>query len=137
MLESGRSIMDFTLITGRTIDQGCTKEHAKLSDEYLLNVAVCEMNPEDMKRLNVRDGDNVKIMTDVGSVIVKAKKSRRIRRPGIIFVPFGPWINAILPSETEGTGMPPLKGFRVRVEPTNEPVSDIRSLLLKNYGVKG
>ncbi|MEM2644444.1 MAG: molybdopterin dinucleotide binding domain-containing protein [Candidatus Bathyarchaeia archaeon] len=129
--------MEFTLITGRTIEQGCTKEHAKLSEEYMMSVAVCEMNYEDMMRLNIRDGDNVKIKTEVGSVIVKVRRSRRIRRPGIIFIPFGPWINLILPSETEGTGMPPLKGFRVWVEPTEEPVSNIRELLLRNYGVKG
>lgn len=128
--------MELTLITGRTINQGCTKEHAKLSDEYMEHVAVCEMNPEDMRRLGIDNGDNVKITTDIGSVVVKAKRSRRIRSPGIVFVPFGPWINIVLPSETDGTGMPPLKGFKVKVEPTGERALSIRDLILKTYGYK-
>jgi len=125
--------VDFILITGRTIDQGCSKERGKFSEEYMLNVAVCEMNAEDMDKLNIRDGDNVKVTTEVGSVIVKAKKSRRIRTPGIIFIPYGPWANAILKPETEGTGMPLLKGSKARVEPTNEPISSLRELLAKIY----
>ncbi|MEM3745322.1 MAG: molybdopterin dinucleotide binding domain-containing protein [Candidatus Bathyarchaeia archaeon] len=128
--------MELTLVTGRTIGQGCTKEHAKLSDEYMANVAVCEMHPEDMRELNVKEGDNVRIMTDVGSIVVKVSGSRRIRDRGILFIPFGPWVNAILPSGTNGTGMPPLKGFRVRVEPTSEQVLNLRDLLLKTYGGK-
>lgn len=128
--------MELTLITGRTINQGCTKEHAKFSDEYMEHVAVCEMHPEDMRSLNINDGDNVKIVTNIGSVVVKARRSKRIRSPGVVFIPFGPWINVILPSETNGTGMPPLKGFRVIVEPTDEQVLSIRDLLLKTYGDK-
>ncbi|MCX8171706.1 MAG: tRNA CCA-pyrophosphorylase [Candidatus Bathyarchaeota archaeon] len=128
--------MEFTLVTGRTIDQGCTKEHAKLSDEYKEYVALCEMHPEDMRRLNVKEGDNVKITTSVGSIVVKAKMSRRIRDQGIIFIPFGPWINMILPSETDGTGMPPMKGFKARVEPTEDQVLGLKDLLLKIHGGK-
>jgi len=129
-------MMELTLITGRTVEQGCTKEYAKISDEYMMSVTICEMNAEDMKRLGVKDGGNVKISTDVGSIVVKAVTSRRIRTPGIIFIPFGPWVNAILPADTEGTGMPPLKGFKVRVEPTDEPILTIKDLLLKIYGKK-
>jgi len=132
----GLQIMELTLITGRTVEQGCTKEHAKISGEYMMSVAICEMNAEDMKRLGVKDGGNVKISTEIGSIVVKAVKSRRIRTPGIVFIPFGPWVNAILPSDTEGTGMPLLKGFKVRVEPTDELVPTIRDLLLKIYGKK-
>ncbi|MEM2341194.1 MAG: molybdopterin dinucleotide binding domain-containing protein [Candidatus Bathyarchaeia archaeon] len=128
--------MEFTLITGRTIKQGCTKEYAKLSEEYKMSVAVCEMNQDDMKKLNIKDGDNVRITTEIGSVIVKAKRSRRIRDSGIVFIPFGPWVNTILPSETEGTGMPLLKGFKVKIEPTNEPISNLKDLLIKTYGNK-
>ena len=125
--------MDVTLITGRTINQGCSKEQGKFSEEYMRNVAVCEINAEDMNKLNIRDGDNVKVTTEVGSVIVKAKKSRRIRTSGVIFIPYGPWANAILKPETEGTGMPLLKGSKARVEPTNESVSSLRELLGKTY----
>lgn len=128
--------MEFILITGRTIDQGKFKEHAKIDEKYKESVAICEMHVDDMARLGIKDGDNIKVISEFGSVVVKAKKSKRIRSPGTIFIPFGPWVNSILPSETGGTGMPHLKGFRVRVEPTKEPVPDIKELLVKTYGVK-
>jgi formylmethanofuran dehydrogenase subunit D len=126
--------MEFTLITGRTINQGRGKEHGKFSREYLVNVAVCEMNPEDMRRLNINDGMNVRVTTEAGSVIVKAKKSRRIKTPGVIFIPYGPWANAVLKPESEGTGMPLLKGLKANVEPTEEEVSNLENLLIKTYG---
>lgn len=128
--------MEFILITGRTVDQGKFKEHAKISEKYRASVAVCEMHTEDMKKLGIKDGDNIKVTTSVGSVIVKAKISKRIKTPGVAFIPFSPWVNSIMPSETEGTGMPHLKGFKVKIEPTSEPVQDIKELLLKTYGVK-
>jgi len=128
--------MEFILITGRTIEQGKFKEHAKTTEKYKGNVAICEMHADDMYRLGVKDGDNVKVTTELGSVVVKVRKSKRIRTPGMVFIPFGPWVNSILPSETEGSGMPHLKGFKVKIEPTSEPVPDIKDLLLKTYGVK-
>ncbi|MEM2273454.1 MAG: molybdopterin dinucleotide binding domain-containing protein [Candidatus Bathyarchaeia archaeon] len=128
--------MEFILITGRTINQGKFKEHAKITEKYMASVAVCEMHAEDMVKIGVRDGDNVKVTTVVGSVVVKAKRSKRIKTPGLVFIPFGPWVNSILPSETEGTGMPNFKGFKVKIEPTSEPVPGIKELLLKTYGNK-
>ncbi|MEM2454320.1 MAG: molybdopterin dinucleotide binding domain-containing protein, partial [Candidatus Bathyarchaeia archaeon] len=92
--------MEFILITGRTINQGKFKEHAKITEKYMASVAVCEMHAEDMVKIGVRDGDNVKVTTVVGSVVVKAKRSKRIKTPGLVFIPFGPWVNSILPSET-------------------------------------
>lgn len=126
--------MEFTLITGRTINQGRGKEHGKFSEEYLANVAVCEMNPEDMRRLNIKDGTNIWITTEVGSVIVKARKSRRIKTPGVIFMPYGPWANAVIKPESEGTGMPLLKGLKANVEPTEDKVSNLQDLLIESYG---
>ena len=126
--------MEVSLVTGRTIDQGCGKEHGKLSKEYTESVAICEMNPEDMKSLKVHDGDRVKVATEHGSVIVTAKKSRRIRSPGTIFIPYGPWANLILASDTDGTGMPLLKGVKADIEPTDEKVLDLPDLLAQSYG---
>ena len=122
--------MEVTLLTGRTIDQGCGKEAGKLSTEYAENVAVCELNAEDMKRLGVKDNSNVKVTTKFGSVVLKAKKSRRLKTPSIAFVPYGPWVNQILASDTGGTGMPSLKGVKATVEPSDSAVLSIRELLL-------
>lgn len=99
-----------------------------------MSTAVCEMHPEDMQKLNIKDGMNIRVITEAGSVIVKAVKSRRIRKPGIIFMPYGPWVNTIIKPETEGTGMPHFKGMKAKVELAEEEVLDLKSLLTKNYG---
>jgi formylmethanofuran dehydrogenase subunit D len=121
--------LEVTLLTGRTVDQGTEKEAGKLSAGYMENVAVCELHSDDMKRLGVKDGGNVKVTTQFGSIVLKAKKSRRLKTPGAIFVPYGPWANQVLASSTGGTGMPSLKGVKATVEPSNLKVLSIQELL--------
>jgi formylmethanofuran dehydrogenase subunit D len=125
--------LEVSLLTGRTIDQGCGKEIGKLSQEYMEDVAVCEMNAKDMKKLGIRDNDKVKVTTEFGSVVVKAKKSRRLNAPYIVFIPYGPWANQVSASNTHGTGMPLLKGIKATVEPTDAEVLNVRELLLNTY----
>lgn len=121
--------MKILILTGRTINQGCGKEIGKTSKEYVESVAICEMNEKDMKNLKIQDGDRVKVTTKFGSIILTAKKSRRIRSPGTAFIPYGPWANYVMGSATDGTGMPLLKGVPAHVEPTDEKVSTIRDLI--------
>jgi formylmethanofuran dehydrogenase subunit D len=121
--------LEVTLLTGRTIDQGCGKEAGKLSEEYMENVAVCEMNTEDMKKLGIKDNSNVKVTTEFGSVVLKAKKSKRIKTSSMAFIPCGLWANQILTSNTDGTGMPLLKGVKATIESSDSKVPSIRELL--------
>lgn len=123
--------MKIVILTGRTIDQGCGKEIGKASKEYVDSVAICEMNEEDMKNLGVKDGERVKVTTEFGSVVLTAKKSRRIRSPGAAFMPYGPWANFIMGSNTDGTGMPLLKGISASIERTDEEVPSIKELYLR------
>jgi len=123
-----------TLLTGRTLRQGQGKEHGKLSELYRKSVAVCEMDPNDMKHLGIKENENVKIATDCGSVVVKAVKSLRAPHPGAVFVPYGPWVSMIMNSKTHGTGMPSLKGVEAEVEPApKEPVLSLPELLKKHF----
>jgi formylmethanofuran dehydrogenase subunit D len=126
--------LEVTLLTGRTIDQGCGKEAGKLSEEYMENVAVCEMNAEDMKKLGIKDNSNVKVTTKFGSVVLKAKKSKRIKTSSMTFIPYGPWANQVLASNTDGTGMPSLKGVKATVEPSDSKVLSIHELLFNVQG---
>lgn len=126
--------LEVSLVTGRTIYQGEGKEHGKLSEEYWKSVAVCEIDPDDIKHLGVKENDSVKITTDFGSVIVRALKSGRSPHPGIIFVPYGPWVNLIVNPRTHGTGMPSLKGISATIEPAlKEPTLSLPELLKEHY----
>jgi len=124
-----------TLLTGRTIEQGVGKELGKSTKEYVESVSVCYMDPEDMKKLGIKDGVNVQVSTDFGSVIVKAKKSLRAPHLGVIYIPYGPWANAIVNPETHGIGMPSFKGVPAVVEPApDKSVLSLEELLKQQFG---
>jgi len=106
-----------TLLSGRTISQGTSKEHGKTSQEYYENVATCEIDPEDLKTLGTKEGASVKVSTEQGTVTVKAIQSKRGPHPKIIYMPYGPWVNTIINPVTHGTGMPSYKGIAVTITP--------------------
>ena len=125
---------DFLLLTGRTVYQGVEKEKGKFTQGYKENVAICEIDPEDMERLNIKESNRVKITTDFGEVVVRAVKSLRGPHPKTIFMPYGPWASVIMDDDTDGTGMPTLKGIPASLtkEP-NEKILSVLELLAKFY----
>ncbi|MEM3737644.1 MAG: molybdopterin dinucleotide binding domain-containing protein [Candidatus Bathyarchaeia archaeon] len=122
------------LVTGVSVAEAKGKEHGKLSREYKDGVALCEMDERDMKALGVEPGQNVRVTSKYGSIVVKVSKMKE-PNPGIIFIPTGAWANQLIGAETYCSGMPDFKGVEVEVEaaPT-EPVLDLRDLLKATYG---
>lgn len=126
-----------TLLTGRTIEQGVAKEYGKFSNEYMESVSVCYMDPEDLKKVGIKEKTNVLVSTDHGSVIVKALRSLRTPHVGMIFVPYGPWANVVVDPETHGIGMPSLKGISAEVEPApDKHVLSLKELLREQFGME-
>ncbi|MGD6808807.1 MAG: molybdopterin dinucleotide binding domain-containing protein [Candidatus Bathyarchaeia archaeon] len=124
-----------TLITGRTIDQGVGKELGKGSKEYFDSAAVCFLDPVDIKKLGLKNGMNVQVTSQYGSIVVKAKKYTHGAMPGMIFMPCGLWVNAICGDDTYSMGMPIFKGFPVEVEPApDQPVLTLDELLKQEFG---
>ena len=122
------------LQTVRTIDQGTGKEHGKLSEEYQESVAICQVDPEDMKFIGMREDENVKITTNFGSVVLRLVKSQAAPHSKIVFIPYGPWASLIMDPETHGTGMPSLKGIPAEIEPAlEEKVLSVPDLLKEYY----
>ena len=127
--------LEVSLLTGRTIDQGRGKEYGKLSEEYWKSVSVCEMDPDDMKYIEAKENENVKITTDFGSAVLRIVKSLRAPHPKVAFVPYGPWASLLVNPETHGTGMPSLKGIRAEIEPApKEKVLSLQELLKTHFG---
>jgi len=123
-----------TLLTGRTIEQGVGKEHGKSSKKYFESVSVCHMDPEDMKKLGIKDKTNILVTTDFGSVIVKAVKSLRAPHQGVIYIPYGPWANLVVNPETHSIGMPSFKGIPAEVEPAfDKVVLSLEELLQQQF----
>jgi formylmethanofuran dehydrogenase subunit D len=116
------SKLKVTLLTGRTIEQGVGKERGKSSEDYFASVAVCYVDPQDLKRLGIKEGTNVRVSTDYGSVILKALKSPRGPHAGVVFIPYGVWANAVVSTETDSGGMPSLKGIPAEIQPAADKV---------------
>ena len=129
------SSLRLVLITGRRINQGRSMDVGKLSDDYFKSVALAELDSDDFEKLGLKDGDNVEIESDYGSVVVKAVKSRK-RHPGIVFIPMGPWANRLVNPDTYGSGMPTFKGIPVKVSKTEKKVLNVWELFEKEYNVK-
>jgi formylmethanofuran dehydrogenase subunit D len=122
--------LNVLVLTGRTIDQGRGKEMGKLSDVYQKDVTQCQIDPEDMKALNLRQNAKVKVTTKSGSVVLRAVKSLRGPHPKMVFIAYGPWASVISDPETHGSGMPSLKGIPGELEPApNEKVLTMQELV--------
>ena len=117
------------LTSGRTLKQGRAMELGKLGPEYLKEVGICEMDKVTMEALGIGEGDPVRVETMHGSVVVTCKIDRRAE-PGVVFIPCGPYANAVTSSDTEGTGMPAFKGVSAQLfAAKGEKVPTVEELL--------
>jgi formylmethanofuran dehydrogenase subunit D len=105
----------FTLITGRTPEQGRALHEGKDSETYRRATTLVEMNVEDMDRLKIEEGEIVRVRTATGQVEVPVRAGKL--PPMLVFLPMGPVANVLIGTDTESTGMPAFKGMTAEVEP--------------------
>lgn len=107
----------FILIPGRTSRQGTALNEGKYSDEYRDETGTLQVAPEDMQRLGLAEGDQVKLWNEVGEVVVPIKASKGDELPpGMLFISYGDKSCRLMNSNTHGTGMPDSKGMDVWLE---------------------
>jgi len=104
----------FTLITGRTIDQAKGLHKGAGSAAHFDATSFVEICSEDMTRLDIKEGQTVRLRSGTGQVDVPVRTGDL--PPGLVFIPMGPTANKLVSTETFGTGMPAFKGELVRVE---------------------
>ncbi len=121
--------VEAVLTSGRTLKQGRAMELGKLGPEYHKEVAYCEMDKITLDALGLEEGEPVRVETLHGSVVVTSKLDRRAE-PGIVFIPCGPYSNAVIGSDTEGTGMPDFKSVTAQLfAAKDEKVLEVEELL--------
>jgi formylmethanofuran dehydrogenase subunit D len=104
-----------TLITGRTTRQGTGISTGKWRPDYREATNVVELNPLDMERSGLSDGDPVRLSTEFGSADVAC---RRAALPeGMAFMAFGPACNRLVGDETHASGMPDSKNVEIELMP--------------------
>ncbi|MBT5018257.1 hypothetical protein OAF98_02425 [Planctomicrobium sp.] len=107
----------FLLIPGRTSKQGVTLNEGKYTDGYLVETSTLQVAPEDMTRLGLSNGEEVRIWNDVGSVTVPVITAKGDELPaGLLFISYGDKSCRLMSSETHGTGMPDSKAMDVFLE---------------------
>ncbi|NWF96044.1 MAG: molybdopterin dinucleotide-binding protein [Candidatus Thorarchaeota archaeon] len=122
------------LTTGRTLAQGRALETGKQSVEYIESTAVCEMDASSISALGISPGEPVLVRTDAGSAVLRSAVDRRAR-PGVIFVPTGPYANLLIGGLTGCSGMPTFKGVAARVSAApGQSVMGVSELLGKLLG---
>ncbi|WP_265581853.1 molybdopterin dinucleotide binding domain-containing protein [Methanofollis aquaemaris] len=106
--------------TGRTSAQGQGLE-AKAQPEYMEATSICMMNPVDLMDLELEEGERVLVRGPAGEVILTAVQNEGVPR-GTVYVPMGPYANAVIDAGTHATGMPDYKSCIVDLEPTDDEV---------------
>jgi formylmethanofuran dehydrogenase subunit D len=107
----------FILIPGRTAKQGTTLNEGKFTDGYLEEINTMQIAPEDMERLELNNGDLVKVWNEVGEIVVPCKTAKAGELPpGLLFICYGDMSSRLMGGETHGTGMPDSKGMDVFME---------------------
>ena len=102
------------LITGRSTKQGTGISIGKEKEDYQIATSILELNPADMQRFGLSEGQAVAIKTQFG-------EARAICKPedvpqGLAFMAFGPATSHLVGGETHATGMPDSKGFEIELE---------------------
>ena len=107
---------EFILIPGRTSKQGTALNEGKYTDNYLDEINTLKMKPDAMQRLEIADGDEVRMWNEVGEVVVACMSGKQELPPGLLFISYGDKSSRLMPGETHGSGMPDSKGLDVWVE---------------------
>ena len=110
------------LVPMRTAKQGVALNAGKLKDAYIKETSTVEIKQEDMDRLGLKAGDQVRLRKSGEEVIVSCKPRKVSKKvqdtaTGIIFLPYGPVTSALMvDGDTAGTGMPDSKHLIVEIE---------------------
>lgn len=107
---------NYILIPGRTSRQGTSLNQGKDSTAYREEINTLLMNPQDMQKLGLADGDRVRMWNDVGNVVVPCKSGKQELPLGMLFISYGDISSRLMGGETHGSGMPDSKGLDVSLE---------------------
>jgi formylmethanofuran dehydrogenase subunit D len=106
----------FVLIPGRTSRQGTSLNEGKLGNEYRDEIGTLQVCPADMARLDLRDGDRVRLRSEHGQIEVPCRAAKGDELPpGILFIAYGDCSSRLMGGDTHGTGMPDSKGIEVEL----------------------
>ena len=87
-----------------------------------------------MDGLGVKDGQNVLVKNDVGSIVVAVKTSEDDPHSGLAFMINSPWSNQLVSDDVCTASIPGFKRISAQVSPSGENVTQISKLFQKMRG---
>ncbi len=118
------------VVTCRNVFQNTAQETSRFGEDYERLSAVIMLDPKDITRLSIKDGETVALRNGHGKVVVKAQRSgQEDAHSGIAYMLNSPWSNALVPVPDTGKGVPKYKDFEVTVQGSKgEKVTGIKQL---------
>jgi formylmethanofuran dehydrogenase subunit D len=117
-----------TVVTFRDIFQYEAEKKSKYSEDYRKLSAQIILDKQDMAGLGVKDGQNVLVKNDVGSIVVAVKTSEDDPHLGLGFMVNSPWSNQLVRDDVCETSIPGFKRISAQVSPSVENVTLISEL---------
>jgi formylmethanofuran dehydrogenase subunit D len=113
---------EFILIPGRTSQQGCGISEGKFGETYVSETRRLQVPPQDMRTLELSDGDWVRVTSEWGKIDVQIAASKGDELPpGLLFIAYGDLSSRLMGGDTHGSGMPTSKGIDVTLEKLSSP----------------
>ncbi|MCX9083940.1 MAG: formylmethanofuran dehydrogenase [Candidatus Methanoperedens sp.] len=120
---------DILITTYRDIFQVEALETDRFGEEYKKLSAVITMSKNDLKKMEFKSGDHVKLSNTYGSVIVEVKESKKNEPGGVAFMVNSPWSNCLISDETEGKGIPEFKHIKAKISLSKEQITQITEII--------
>jgi formylmethanofuran dehydrogenase subunit D len=117
-----------TVVTFRDIFQYEAEKKSRYSEDYRKLSAQIILDKQDMAGLGVKDGQNVLVKNDVGSVVVAVKTSEDDPHPGLAFMVNSPWSNQLVRDDVCVASIPGFKGISAQISPSGENVTQISEI---------
>lgn len=117
-----------TVVTFRDVFQYEAEKKSRYSDDYMKLSAQIFLDKQDMAGLGVKDGQNVLVKNDVGSIVVAAKTSEDDPHPGLAFMVNSPWSNQLVRDDVCETSIPGFKKISAQVSQSGDNVTQIAEL---------
>lgn len=118
--------MDMLVNTVRMVDNDQAKEYSEGDNNTLTEkLAIGLINPEDFKNLNLTQSLNMKLISNFGSVIIKALQDKNVPL-GTMNMPVSIWANQITGIENNELLY---KNIKVNVEVTRDLVLGLKELI--------
>lgn len=118
---------EIKIITFEDIFQREAKEKGIHTDDYQKLSARIIMDKQDMAKIGVKEGQNVKIENDVGSIVVTVKLSDDEPHPEMAFMTATPWTSQLIREDICKTSRP--DHIAVMVSSSDEETTKLSELL--------